>query len=95
MLPERISNDLCSLRPHEDRAALAVRMVIGADGRKRSHTFHRVLMRSAGKLNYAQAQEAVDGNPDETTRPPARPCDRAALRGLCGGQARTKRAPAA
>ena len=42
MLPERISNDLCSLRPREDRAALAVRMVIGADGRKRSHTFHRV-----------------------------------------------------
>ena len=38
MLPERISNDLCSLRPREDRAALAVRMVIGADGRKRSHT---------------------------------------------------------
>jgi ribonuclease R len=29
MLPERISNDLCSLRPKEDRAALAVRMVIG------------------------------------------------------------------
>jgi ribonuclease R len=69
MLPERISNDLCSLRPAEDRAALAVRMVIGADGRKRGHTFHRVLMRSAGKLSYAQAQEAADGNPDETTRP--------------------------
>src|ERR1700716_2469839 len=46
MLPERISNALCSLRPGEDRAALAVRMVIGVDGRKRSHTFHRVLMRS-------------------------------------------------
>jgi ribonuclease R len=69
MLPERISNDLCSLKPNEDRAALAVRMVVGADGRKRSHTFHRVLMRSAAKLHYAQAQEAADGNPDETTRP--------------------------
>jgi ribonuclease R len=69
MLPERISNDLCSLRPQEDRAALAVRIVIGADGRKRSHTFHRVLMRSAAKLNYVQAQAAVDGWPDETTGP--------------------------
>ena len=29
MLPERISNDLCSLRPQEDRAALAVRIVVG------------------------------------------------------------------
>jgi len=69
MLPERISNDLCSLRPNEDRAALGVRMVLGADGRKRSHTFHRVLMRSAAKLNYQQAQDAADGRPDETTRP--------------------------
>ncbi|HEY1545661.1 MAG TPA: ribonuclease R [Xanthobacteraceae bacterium] len=69
MLPERISNDLCSLRPGEDRAALAVRMVIGADGRKRSHTFHRVLMRSFARLNYAQAQAAIDGHPDDTTEP--------------------------
>jgi ribonuclease R len=69
MLPERISNDLCSLRPNEDRAALAVRMVIAADGRKRGHTFHRVLMRSAAKLHYAQAQDAIDGATDETTGP--------------------------
>jgi ribonuclease R len=69
MLPERISNDLCSLRPGEDRAALAVRMVIGADGRKRSHSFHRVLMRSAARLHYAQVQAAMDGWPDDTTGP--------------------------
>ena len=69
MLPERISNDLCSLQPGEDRAALAVRIVIGADGRKRSHTFHRVLMRSAAKLAYQQAQAAIDGWPDDTTGP--------------------------
>jgi ribonuclease R len=69
MLPERISNDLCSLRPNEDRAALAVRMIIAADGRKKSHTFHRVLMRSAAKLSYAQTQAAIDGRPDDTTGP--------------------------
>ncbi|MBX9821230.1 ribonuclease R [Afipia birgiae] len=69
MLPERISNDLCSLKPGEPRGALAVRMVIDKDGRKRSHTFHRVLMRSAAKLNYAQAQAAVDGRPDDTAGP--------------------------
>ena len=67
MLPERISNDLCSLRPNEDRAALAVRMVIGTDGRKRSHTFHRILIRSAAKLSYQQAQLAISGRPDEDT----------------------------
>jgi ribonuclease R len=69
MLPERISNDLCSLVPGEARGALAVRMVIGADGRKRSHSFHRILMRSAAKLSYAQAQAAIDGRPDDTTGP--------------------------
>jgi ribonuclease R len=69
MLPERISNDLCSLVPGEPRGALAVRMVIGNDGRKRSHSFHRILMRSAAKLHYAQAQAAIDGRPDDTTVP--------------------------
>jgi len=67
MLPERISNDLCSLRAREDRPALAVRMIIGADGRKRSHTFHRILMRSVAKLSYQQAQSAIGGLPDEDT----------------------------
>ncbi len=67
MLPERISNDLCSLRPDENRAALAVRMVVGADGRKKSHTFHRVLMRSAARLSYEQAQLAIGGRTDEVT----------------------------
>ena len=67
MLPERISNDLCSLRPREDRAALAVRMVIGADGRKRSHSFHRIIMRSAARLSYEQTQLAIGGRTDEDT----------------------------
>ena len=69
MLPERISNDLCSLVPGQPRGALAVRMIIGADGRKRSHSFHRILMRSAAKLSYAQAQAAIDGRPDDITGP--------------------------
>ena len=69
MLPERISTDLGSLRPEEDRPALAVRMVIGPDGRKRSHSFHRIMMRSHAKLSYAQAQAAIDGRADDTTAP--------------------------
>jgi ribonuclease R len=69
MLPERISNNLCSLVPGEPRGALAVRMIIAPDGRKKSHSFHRILMRSAAKLSYAQAQAAIDGRPDDTTGP--------------------------
>ncbi|WP_299814310.1 ribonuclease R [uncultured Roseibium sp.] len=67
MLPERISNQLCSLREKEDKPALAVRMVFDKSGRKLRHTFHRVLMRSAAKLSYIQAQKAIDGVTDEKT----------------------------
>ncbi|GLK80810.1 ribonuclease R [Methylopila turkensis] len=69
MLPERISNDLCSLRELENRPALAVRMYLAKDGRKLRHSFHRVMMKSAAKLSYTQAQAAIDGAPDETTGP--------------------------
>ena len=69
MLPERISNDLCSLREGVDRPALAVRMTFSAEGRKVRHSFHRVMMRSAARLSYPQAQAAIDGTPDEKTRP--------------------------
>jgi ribonuclease R len=88
MLPERISNNLCSLVPGEARGALAVRLVIAPDGRKKSHSFHRVLMRSAAKLNYAQAQAAIDGNPDDTTGPLLDPI----LRPLYAAYATVKRA---
>lgn len=61
MLPEALSNGLCSLRPDEDRACLAVEIVIDAKGNKRRHTFMRGLMRSAARLTYRQVQEAQDG----------------------------------
>ncbi|WJR67292.1 ribonuclease R [Neorhizobium sp. CSC1952] len=69
MLPERISNDLCSLREGEDRPAIAVRMVFSKEGRKAGHTFHRIMMKSAAKLSYQQAQAAIDGKPDDKTGP--------------------------
>ncbi|WP_091739198.1 ribonuclease R [Phenylobacterium immobile] len=69
MLPERLSNGLCSLVEGENRACMAVRMVFGADGRKRGHRFVRGLMRSAAKLSYEQAQAAIDGEPDDKTGP--------------------------
>ena len=65
MLPERLSTDLCSLREGETRPCLAVRMVIGETGKKRSHEFFRALMRSAAKLSYAQAQKAFDGEVED------------------------------
>lgn len=69
MLPERISNDLCSLRPNEDRPSLAVRMVFDRKGAKLRHVFHRVMIRSQAKLSYQAAQAAIDGKVDDLTGP--------------------------
>ena len=69
MLPEKLSNDLCSLRPHEDRACMAVHMWIDRNGKLQRHKFVRGLMRSAARLIYEQVQAARDGNPDDTTGP--------------------------
>jgi ribonuclease R len=69
MLPERISNNLCSLREGENRACLAVRMVFDKDGQKRSHKFMRAMMRSAAKLSYQEAQAAIDGRPSDKAGP--------------------------
>ncbi len=69
MLPERISNELCSLTENDPRACLAVRMIFDKDGRKLNHRFFRALMRSAASLTYEQAQAAIDGRLDETTGP--------------------------
>ncbi|WP_207460629.1 ribonuclease R [Azospirillum sp. SYSU D00513] len=69
MLPEALSNDLCSLRPGEDRACLAVHMWIDRHGALLRHRFVRGLMRSAARLTYEQVQAARDGRPDEVTAP--------------------------
>ena len=66
MLPEALSNGLCSLRPGEDRACLAAELWIDPDGRKRRHRFQRAIMRSAARLTYEETQAARDG----AARPP-------------------------
>jgi ribonuclease R len=69
MLPEKISNDLCSLREKEDRPALAVTMIFDKFGQKISHKFARIIMRSAAKLSYEEAQAAIDGKPSAKAEP--------------------------
>ena len=61
MLPEALSNELCSLKPGVDRACLAVHLWINGAGRTRRHRFERGLMRSAARLTYEEAQAARDG----------------------------------
>jgi len=60
MLPEALSNDLCSLRPGEDRPCLFAELTIDAGGRKTAQRFGRGLMRSAARLTYEEVQRAHD-----------------------------------
>lgn len=69
MLPEKLSNGWCSLRPNEDRPCLAVHFWIDGNGHKYKHEFLRGMMRSAARLTYEQAQAAIEGTTDETTGP--------------------------
>ena len=69
MLPEALSNDLCSLKPGVERACLAVHLSIDAAGRKRGHRFVRALMRSAARLTY----EEVQAIQDRQREPPGHP----------------------
>lgn len=61
MLPEILSNDLCSLRPNEPRATLAVHMWIDTSGNLLRYKFVRGLMKSVARLTYEQVQVIHDG----------------------------------
>lgn len=69
MLPEGLSNGLCSLVPHEPRACLAAHLWIDSSGRLVRSRFTRALMRSAARLTYEQVQSARDGSSDAMTAP--------------------------
>ena len=67
MLPEALSNDLCSLRPKEDRACMAFHLWINEDGELQKYKIVRALMRSEARLTYEQVQAAKDGTIDDVT----------------------------
>ncbi|MEO1293503.1 MAG: ribonuclease R [Pseudomonadota bacterium] len=94
MLPDVLSGDLCSLHEGVDRPCLAVRMVLTASGEKKSHRFHRGLMRSAASLTYQQAQAAWEGEPDEMAEPLLETVIQPLFRAYhAAHEAREKRAP--
>lgn len=69
MLPENLSNGLCSLRPDEDRLAFSVFAQINRDGTIRHVRFGRSVIRSAQRLTYRQALAILNAPPqDETGR---------------------------
>ncbi|MEP2943241.1 MAG: ribonuclease R [Hyphomicrobiales bacterium] len=65
MLPERISNNLCSLKHGLERPALAVKIWLTSDGAKIKHRFHRIMMKSHAGVSYEEAQAAIEGDVSE------------------------------
>jgi len=59
MLPEELSNGICSLRPGEDRLAKVVRLTCDARGRVRTATFADGIIRSAARLTYTDVRQAL------------------------------------
>jgi ribonuclease R len=61
MLPEHLSNGLCSLKPDEDRLTYSVIVVLDGEGKVRESSFHQTVIRSRFRLTYQEAQEVIDG----------------------------------
>lgn len=60
MLPEALSNGVCSLNPNEDRAVMGVNIWIDKDGNKLRHQFFRGLMNSHARLIYEDVQRIYE-----------------------------------
>lgn len=60
MLPEKLSNGLCSLNPHLDRLCMVCDMVVGLDGQITAYQFYEAVMHSAARLTYNQVWEFLD-----------------------------------
>lgn len=61
MLPERLSNDLCSLRPGVDRKALTAEILVAPDGTVVETGFQRSLIRSGRRLTYPEVDALLEG----------------------------------
>lgn len=65
MLPEVLSNGLCSLNPHVPRLCLVSEMLFDFTGEMKSSKFYEAVMESKARVTYGEAQEIIDGNPIE------------------------------
>jgi len=62
MLPERLSNGICSLKPHEDRLAFSVIFTLDGDGKILDTWEGKTVIHSDRRYAYEEAQEIIEGN---------------------------------
>ncbi len=60
MLPEELSNDLCSLRPNEDRLAFSAVFVMSTDGKIHDEWYGQTIIHSNKRFSYEEAQQVLD-----------------------------------
>lgn len=65
MLPEILSNDLCSLRPHEDRLAFSAVYTVDETAEIKSEWYGQAIINSDHRFSYEDAQEAIDKGDNE------------------------------
>ena len=65
MLPERLSNNLCSLRPCEDRLVMVCEMHIDKEGCVQDYEFHKAVIHSHARLTYTEVAEMLKRNKSE------------------------------
>ncbi|WP_172590604.1 ribonuclease R [Shewanella xiamenensis] len=63
MLPEKISNGLCSLNPHVDRLCMVAEMTVSARGKLSGYKFYPALMHSHARFTYTQVAAMLEGGP--------------------------------
>ena len=59
MLPEKLSNDICSLRPGEDRLTYSALMEVTPRGTVKSYRIERTVIRSKRRFSYEEVQEII------------------------------------
>ena len=67
MLPERLSNILCSLRPREDRPAFSVLMTVTPKGQVKEYEIRETVISSARRFTYEEVERILDGKDKEST----------------------------
>jgi len=60
MLPEVLSNGLCSINPDEDRLCMVCEMIINEEGKVTRSKFYDAVMRSHARLTYTQVSEMLE-----------------------------------
>ena len=68
MLPEKLSNKVCSLRPNEEKLTFSVSLIIDQDGNIEEYWFGRTIIKSNYRFSYQEAQEIIESKKNKISK---------------------------